>query len=245
MLVPYLERMAHFFIMKEFWKDIKGYEGLYQVSNLGRVKSLDRVVNGKKLKGRFISLNVDTKKYLFVWLNNGNKKKMFRVHRLVANMFIPLIEGKEYVDHINGKRDDNRVENLRWCTHQENDNFHLSRLHRSQSKIGNKFFLGKHHSQETKDKISMAHKGLKNPNYWKNLSEENKQKIKRASIEACRVEVDQYNTNGLFIKTWQSMADIERELGLPHGNIRKCCVGKYKTCGGFIWKYHKKTFYTS
>ena len=86
----------------------------------------------------------------------------------------------------------------------------------------------------------MAHKGLKNPNYWKNLSDENKQKIKKASIEACRVEVDQYNTNGLFIKTWRSMADIERELGLPHGNIWKCCVGKYKTCGGFTWKYHKR-----
>ena len=239
MLVPYLELMAHFlFIMEEIWKDIKGYEGLYQVRNLGRVKSLDRVVNGKKLKGRFISLNVDTKKYLFVWLNNGNKKKMFRVHRLVATMFIPTIKGKEYIDHINGIRDDNRVSNLRWCTHQENDNFSLSRLHRSQSKIGNKYFLGKHHSQETKRKISEARTGTKNPNYWANLSDENKKKIRAASREACRIEIDQYTTDMKFLKTWESMADIEKSLGLYHSNIWKCCVGKSKTSGGFVWRYH-------
>lgn len=223
--------------MEEIWKDVVGYEGLYQVSNLGRVRSLDRIINHRKLKGKILSQAYDTKGYLFVNLSKNNVAKPKRVHRLIANAFIEKINGKDYIDHINGIRDDNRIENLRWCTHQENDSFPISRLRRSLSNKGNQKWLGKHHSEETKRKISEAHKGLKNPNYWNNLSDENKKKIRLASRNACRVEVEQYTKDGVFLKKWDSISDIEKELGCHHANIRKCCIGKRKTLKGFVWKY--------
>lgn len=105
--------------MEEIWKDIKGYEGLYQVSNLGRVKSLFRY--SKILKNK-----IGNNGYCTVCLY-GNKKPCFKlVHRLVAEAFIPNPDGKPCVDHINTVRDDNRVENLRWCTTRENCNNPIS-----------------------------------------------------------------------------------------------------------------------
>lgn len=226
--------------MEEVWKDVVGYEGLYQVSNLGRVRSLDRIVNGNRLKGKILSQVKDTKGYLFLRLSKNGNSKRFLVHRLIAEAFIPRIEGKNYIDHINGIRDDNRIENLRWCTHQENDSFPLSRLHRSQAKMGNQVWLGKHHTEESKKKISEARKGKKNPNYWKNLSDENKRKIQAAAYEKNRVEIEQYTKEGKLVKVWGSIASAARALGLCKSNIHKCCNGKNKSSGGFVWKYRNE-----
>lgn len=97
--------------MKELWKDVVGYEGLYSVSNYGRVIS--------KKSGKDLSLR-DKRGYSTVMLINGNKKFNTRVHRIVANAFIPNPENKTCVNHINFIRTDNRVSNLEWCTVQEN-----------------------------------------------------------------------------------------------------------------------------
>lgn len=113
--------------MAEIWKDIKGYEGIYQVSNLGRVCSLDRYVNSKYGSKRFVSggmlkLQSDKYGYNVVCLSKGkrNKRKLCKVHRLVAKAFIPNPNKKTEVNHMNGVRDDNRVENLEWVTSSEN-----------------------------------------------------------------------------------------------------------------------------
>ena len=119
--------------MEEVWVDIKGYEGLYQISNLGRVRSLDRKVKRKNnsthiLKGK-INKNTKSKKgYLFTRLRDtdGNIKTMF-IHRLVAIAFIPNPDNLPEVDHINTIRDDNRVENLRWVSKKENMNNPLTK----------------------------------------------------------------------------------------------------------------------
>lgn len=97
---------------KEEWRDIKGYEGLYQVSNLGRVKSFVKDKNGKIRK-----LHDDTHGYLIVSLG---RKNMNKVHRLVAQTFIPNPNDYPEVNHINGRKDDNRVSNLEWVTHKQN-----------------------------------------------------------------------------------------------------------------------------
>ena len=229
-----------FILMKEIWKDIEGYEGYYQVSNLGRVRSVERIVNRKKLKGKFISYGRDTKGYLFVNLSKENKQKTARVHRLVAQAFIPKIDGKDYIDHIDGSRDNNNVSNLRWCTHKENCNFEIAKLRQRLGCMGNKKWLGKHHTEETKKKISESKKGKKNPNLWNSISDENKKKILNAAIEKNRVEVEQYSLDGKLIKVWDSMVEAARSLGVWNTNIHKCCNGQAQTCGGFIWKYHNK-----
>lgn len=111
--------------MEEIWRDIPKYEGYYQVSNLGRVKSLDRTqitVTGRhrRLKGRILSLNY-SQEYTNVELNKDGTHKQWSVHRLVALAFIPNPEHKQTVNHIDGDKRNNCVENLEWVTWSENN----------------------------------------------------------------------------------------------------------------------------
>jgi hypothetical protein len=106
----------------EVWKDIENFEGIYQISNFGRVKSLDRVIdtrNGKStIKG--VIVNPCGKPYLFVYLSKNNKSKYHAIHRLVAQAFIPNLENKPQVNHIDGDKTNNVVSNLEWVTQSEN-----------------------------------------------------------------------------------------------------------------------------
>lgn len=103
----------------EIWKDIKGYEGEYQISNLGRVKTLKKQI-GRKEAEKIMKPSTTYQGYSRITLIKDKKPKMYAVHRLVAEAFIPNTENKPIVDHINGERGDNRVENLRWTTFSEN-----------------------------------------------------------------------------------------------------------------------------
>lgn len=117
----------------EIWKDVEGYEGLYQVSNEGRVKSLDRYVDtslGVRLyKGKVLTPSHNDSGYHIVNLSKNGKLITHRVHILVAQAFLPNPENKPCIDHRNSKRDCNVVENLRWCTYKENSNFELAKQH--------------------------------------------------------------------------------------------------------------------
>ena len=122
--------------MQETWKDIVGYEGLYQVSNLGNVKSLNYNRTGKEKV--MSNLSLSTAGYINIGLWKDRKLKQFKVHQLVAITFIPNSDSsKNCIDHINGVRSDNRVENLRWCTSRENCNFPLAKTNRAQSQVNN------------------------------------------------------------------------------------------------------------
>ena len=115
--------------MKEEWRDIDGLRGLYQVSSRGRVRSLDTVhvknIRHKQVncfyKSRILKANRTRNGYLLVMLGNHTVgKQNYLVHRLVAEAFIPNPQSKPTVNHINGVKHDNRVENLEWNTYQEN-----------------------------------------------------------------------------------------------------------------------------
>lgn len=103
---------------KEIWRDIENYEGLYQVSNLGNVRSLNY---GRSKVKRNLQIVVNKHLgYCQVGLTKNKKTKTFRVHRLVAMTFIPNPENKSEVNHINGIKIDNRANNLDWVTPKEN-----------------------------------------------------------------------------------------------------------------------------
>ena len=106
--------------MQEIWKDIKGYEGKYQVSNLGRVRSLyDQNQFKKTHRIKLLKFNIRSG-YYNVNLNNHRKRKNFQVHRLVAFAFIPNFDNKPIINHIDENRLNNKVDNLEWCTQKEN-----------------------------------------------------------------------------------------------------------------------------
>lgn len=113
--------------MEEIWKEIDGYEGYFEVSNLGNFRSKDRIVGykgygtrlypGKDLK----TDNSGVEGYQRITLMKEGVKKRYMCHRLVAQMFIPNPENKPFVNHINGDKKDNRATNLEWCTQSENE----------------------------------------------------------------------------------------------------------------------------
>ena len=114
--------------MKEIWKDIEGYEGLYQVSSWGRVRSLDRYVSAKcggsrLVKGIIIKEYDNGLGYKLVALCRDNKPKYAYVHRLVAAAFVANPEGYDEINHIDEDKGNNVPENLEWCSHKYNMNY--------------------------------------------------------------------------------------------------------------------------
>jgi hypothetical protein len=97
--------------MEEIWKPVNGYEGLYEVSNFGKVKCLNRsIIKRHSIMGRYPALK----------LSKNGKKTHFLIHRLVALHFMPNPQNKPQINHINGDRNDFRIENLEWSTQHEN-----------------------------------------------------------------------------------------------------------------------------
>lgn len=193
----------------EEWRPVKGYDGRYEVSNFFNVKSLNYRRTGK---AKLLETHTDENGYIKVSLCENGKRKHCSVHRLVAEAFIPNPDNKEQVDHIiplsNGGT--NEVWNLRWATAGENSNNPLTK--ENQRKFGTEnHFFGKHHTEETKQKIS----------------EKKEKKI-----------LFQYSPDGELIKIWPSIQEAVKN-GFNKGGIYMAANGIYKTHKGFIWSYHR------
>lgn len=105
---------------KEIWKDIEGYEGLYKISNMGNVKSLNYNHTGKE---GILKNYKDTGGYLFIGLFKDGKRKNCIIHRLVAEAFIPNPDNLPEVNHKDENKSNNRADNLEWCSRQYNNTY--------------------------------------------------------------------------------------------------------------------------
>lgn len=148
--------------------------------------------------------------YRRVNLSVNGKVESWTVHRLVAVAFIPNPENKPTVNHINEIKDDNRVENLEWATVLE-QNVHGTRLQRARE-----------HTDYKARKIDYAVVASKHD--YKRLA------------QICSKAVHQFDKNGVFIKTYQSLKDASKETGARIAHISSCIHGKRKTAGGWVWK---------
>lgn len=139
--------------MQEIWKDIKDYEGLYMVSNKGRIKSLYR---NKEI---ILKPAHTDNGYLMIGLYKNGHRKPTNIHRLVANAFLIPIPGKIQVNHIDGNKDKNEVSNLEWCTCQENI-IHAHKKGLSKVVTGEKVGTSKLTIEEVKSIKALKGKGV-------------------------------------------------------------------------------------
>lgn len=154
----------------ELWLDISGYENLYQVSNHGRIKSLNYRRTGKE---QILKQATNKDGYKFVSLRKNGKGKTFTVHRLVAKAFIPIIENKVEINHIDCNKTNNCVSNLEWCTHKENTDYRD--LKNPKTWISNK-----HLTKEEVDMIKREKQAGKN---YKKIWEQFSDKISLSGFE--------------------------------------------------------------
>lgn len=201
-------------VKQEVWRDIEGYEGRYQISSFGRVKSLERyeptIVKGTQCirltKGRILKQQINRYGYAYVCIKKRGEKrqKNIMIHKLVGSAFIEKPDGCDQINHIDENKLNNRFDNLEWCNVQYNLSY------------------GNHNRN-----VSAALKGKKK-------SDSHRKKIIDTRIKKPVVKIDKET---LFVlKIYPSMREAERDTGIFLSSISACCKGIVKTAGGFIWK---------
>lgn len=210
-------------IMLEIWRPIDGYTGLYEVSSLGKIRSLLRKKDNNH--GRLLSPSPNTDGYLTVVLTKDSQRKSFKVHRLVAQAFIPNPNSYPQVNHKDENKSNNQVTNLEWCTAKYNNNYG-GRISRASKNI-QKASFGRKLSEETKDKIRKAHLGKK-------LS---KSSIRKRTTKVIKPVV-QLTSNNSFVKKYDRVTSVS-DYGFDYTDVLRCCRGTRKTHKGFHWMYLK------
>lgn len=238
---------------KELWRMIPGYEGLYMVSNFGRVKSLKRNII---LKERLAKEG-----YVRVVLYKHSKGKSYYIHRLVAQAFLENPNNYRCVNHKDENKRNNHADNLEYCTHKYNSNYGTAKSrHREKMK---KYFKpvyqytldGKYVSEYESIAHASLMTGYSQQNIgkcclgkyqqaygfqWSNYKYDRLQpvtsRLERTGLKLSKA-VEQYTKDGKFVAEYPSMMEASRQTGLNSGGICSCCKGKCKQSNGFIWKY--------
>lgn len=200
----------------EEWRDIEGFEGLYQISNTGRVKN--------KRNGSIKATRVNKKTgYVITDLKAAGKKTTCYVHRLVAIAFIPNPDTYPVINHKDENRQNNHASNLEWCTQKYN-------VHYGSGIEKNRLaHIGKRASAETRKKQSEAHSGEKHWNYGRTWSQETKKKNMVGQPK--RKMVVNLSTGEVF----DSISDAARKSNTASSSIARVCNGVYKKANGYVW----------
>ena len=192
----------------EHWKDICGFENMYQVSNEGRVRSLDRKNSaGKHCRGQIRRLAKNRNGYMYVNLCKDGKPRNYLVHRLVADAFVENPDQKTTVNHINEQKHDNRAVNLEWMTLPENLNY------------------GTHTERANAHRPIKS--GLLHSNYGKRGAEANTHKGKVIGVNKSDPSVT---------VEFDTAATASRVLHISSGQLCDALNGKAKSCGGYYWR---------
>ena len=249
--------------MDEQWKDIEGYEGLYKVSSLGRVMSIEREVRNTSVskrivKERILNVHRESHHYDYVSLSKNNKIKRAYIHRLVAKAFIPNPCGYLEVNHKNENKKDNRSENLEWCDRKYNINYGTGKRRMIESR-------NNHGMWNAEKKVYMYDKAGKFIKEFCSIVEAAKYlKCSETSIrpiidkpnrsafgyifsskKADKIEgykkgvviaVQQYTLDGLLINTFSSITEAARLTGSNLSKICDCLHGRREYTNGFKWK---------
>ena len=199
--------------MKEIWRDIEGYEGLYQVSNFGNIMSNNLYAHKKpKLK----KICNHSSGYASVSLSKEGRDKTYLVHRLVAKAFLDNPNGYEFVNHKDENKKNNNVENLEWCTKSYNSIYYLNMKPERKKEYADRF-----RDKRTGEMLSSWTKRVPHTEFSK---------------------VRQYDKKGNFIKEYENPTVASIETGICSGNIVSACKrgrksGKRYTAYGFAWEY--------
>lgn len=223
---------------QEIWKPVADYEGLYMVSNLGRVKSVPR----PGTKGGILKPAPDDRGYLKVKLYKNGGKSTHQVHRLVMRAFVGECPDGYEVDHVDWNPKNNRLSNLRYLPAEENNSRKSPEWYKNTAEANKK------RSQDPewlRKNAEHREKMYQDPEWQRKNAEANRRKAqdpewRKKNAEVARKKykpVNQYTLDGDYVKTWSSATEAAKELGLKQPNISSCCKGKYKQAYGFIWRY--------
>jgi hypothetical protein len=193
--------------------------------------------------------------------------KTYAVHRLVAQAFIPPVDGKTIVNHIDGNKKNNNVENLEWVTHKENTAHAILNGLRDPHNVPKKYGKDHHSSKpvlqyapdgtfikkwDSQSDVTRAYNlghcsvsgCVDNPHkllcgyMWASYSGEIKPKIEPSKSRFAPIKINQYSLDGDFIQCWDDAKIAAKHLGIAAKGIKDCCRGRQKTAGGFIWSFN-------
>lgn len=175
--------------MEEFWKDIKGYEGLYQVSNLGRVKSLSRIdARGWNRKEKILKATKTKHGYLQLSLRKNKKERKYLIHRIVAESFLENKYNYSDVNHIDEDKTNNKLSNLEWCNRTYNCNYGTAqqrRVKNTDMKARSEKIDYNNIASKNSKTVYQYTKDFKLVRVWKSAAEANKNGYLDSEISLC------------------------------------------------------------
>lgn len=221
------------------WKDVPGYEGLYIISIDGVVKSLAR--NGIGSLDREMGTQTNSCGYLTILLSKNNVRARHLLHRIIALCFVSNPLRKPFVNHKDGNKLNNSVNNLEWVTASENVR------HAIETGLKKDFRRGVSLTATHKVNLSQSLKGRVSPCGFKGKTHSEESKLKsrlnnlgksrNAGKIAYQYPVVQTSKEGVAVREWNSATEAARALGINQGNINSCLKGRKSSAGGYKWKY--------